>query len=95
MNKAFIFDRSGTLSDNFHGFCQVCGLMLKELGKEPISPDDIRKTFTLPYMKFRNAHVPELTKERQDELFSKHILTIDPSVLYEGAFDVLHTLHKA
>ena len=54
MNKAFIFDWSGTLNDNFHCFYQVCNLIFKELNKEPISEKEIKLNHTLPYMKFWN-----------------------------------------
>lgn len=94
MNKAFIFDRSGTLNDNFHSFCQTVERVFSDLGKEPISADKIRKTFTIPYMKFRNTHIPELTKEVQDELYKKHIHAVDPAKIYAGVFEILHSLHK-
>jgi phosphoglycolate phosphatase-like HAD superfamily hydrolase len=68
-NKAFIFDWSGTLIDSFSLFSRICALMFKELGKAPISDDEIRRTFTLPYMKFWNKHFPDLSKNRQDALF--------------------------
>lgn len=94
MNKAFIFDRSGTLNDNFHSFCQVVERIFSDLGKDPISSDEIRKTFTLPYMKFRNAHLPELSKEEQDKLYKKHIHTVDSAEIYTGVFDVLYRLYE-
>lgn len=93
MNKAFIFDRSGTLNDNFHSFCQVVDRIFLEKGKEPISPDEIRMTFTLPYMKFRNTHIPGYTKAEQDEKYNKHIHSVDPAEIYAGVFDLLHALH--
>ena len=51
MKKTIIFDWSGTLSDNFSSFCQVCDLMFLEFGKPSISQEEIRLNFTLPYMK--------------------------------------------
>ena len=94
MDKAFIFDRSGTLSDNFHSFCQVCTIVFSELGKENISPEEIRSTFTTPYMKFRNMYFPDLTKERQDELYKKYIHQVDDAEIYPGVMEMIHILYE-
>lgn len=93
MDKAFIFDRSGTLNDNFHSFCQVVDNIFTEFDKKQISHDEIRKTFTLPYMKFRNFHIPQITKEKQDELYQKYIHAATPADIYRGVSEMLHTLH--
>jgi len=94
MYKAFIFDRSGTLSDNFHSFCQVCTLLFKEQGKGPISDDEVRATFTLPYMKFWNAHLPDLSIEKQNELYEKYIHQVDEADIYPGVAEMIILLHE-
>jgi phosphoglycolate phosphatase-like HAD superfamily hydrolase len=94
MNKAFVFDWSGTLNDNFHNFCQVCDLIFKDFGKESISQEEIRMTFTLPYMKFWNTHLPHLSKEKQDELYKKYIHQVSESQTYEGVVKTIKFLYE-
>ena len=95
MHKAFIFDWSGTLSDNFHLFCKVCALIFTELGKEPIGPDEIKLKFTLPYMKFYNKYFPDLTKEKQDALFEKYIHTVGEPEIYKNVKETIDYLNKS
>jgi len=94
MNKSIIFDWSGTLSDNFHCFCEVCGLMFKDLGREKISPEEIRLNFTLPYMKFWNHYFPNLSKETQCELYEKYIHKVSEPEICEGVKDLIKKLKE-
>lgn len=93
-NNGFIFDWSGTLSNNFHCFVQVCNSIFIELGKEPIHADEIRSTFTLPYMKFWNLYFPDLTKEKQCELYEKFIHQTDEPELFENVKEILQHLYE-
>ncbi len=95
MGAAYIFDWSGTLSDNFHCFCRVCELMFAELGAEMISEDEIRMTFTTPYMKFWNLYFPKLSKKRQCELYEKFIHQAGNPELYRGVRLAISSLHKS
>lgn len=92
MSKAFIFDWSGTLSNNFDSYCEIVNKIFKECGKGPITPIEIRATFTLPYMKFFNIHIPELTKEKQDVLYRKFLYQAPEASLYDGVSDVIALL---
>ncbi|MDD2786036.1 MAG: HAD family hydrolase [Patescibacteria group bacterium] len=94
MNKAFIFDWSGTLMNNFDVHCEVCDLMFKELGHESISPTEIRRNMTSPYMKFWNKYFPDLTLERQDELYSKYMQQVSPPNIFENVDQVVKALHE-
>ena len=93
VNKACIFDWSGTLSDNFHLFCKVCDLFFVELGKEPISVDEIKKNFTLPYMKFWNRYFPDLTREKQCRLYETYIHQVGEPTLYNNVDEIIYFLH--
>ena len=95
MNKAFIFDWSGTLNDNFHCFCLVCNLMFQELEKQPISEKEIRLNFTLPYMKFWNKYFPDLSKEKQCLLYEKYIHQVDEPKLYKNVDGIINFLHNS
>jgi len=94
MQKAIIFDWSGTLSDSFHLFSKICALMFKELGREPLSDGEIRQNFTLPYMKFWNKYFPDLSKADQDKLFDKYNHQMKRPVLYAGSFEVVKYFHS-
>ena len=81
MNKAVIFDWSGTLSDNFYCFYYVCKNMFIELDKKPINKNEIRLNFTQPYMQFWHKYFPNLDKDKQDKLYEKYIhLAGDPKI---------------
>lgn len=94
MQKAFIFDWSGTLINNFHCFCRVCNIMFRELGKEPITEDEIRLNFTMPYMKFWNKYFPNLSKEKQDGLYEKYIHLVGEPELYKQTDEIIKYLYS-
>ena len=87
-----IFDWSGTLSNSVESFRQVCDLMFVALGRAPISLDEIRQEFTIPYMVFWNKYFPDLTKEAQDKLFRKCIAEVDSPKIYDGVKETLSHL---
>lgn len=93
MNKAFIFDWSGTLSNNFESFYQVCKIMFPKLGKQVISREEIRENFTIPYMNFWNKYFPELSKQKQCLLYEKYIHQVDEPELYPHTEEILSFLY--
>ena len=92
MKKAFIFDWSGTLSNNFHCFASVCSLIFRKLGREPITEKEIRPSFTLPYMKFWNKYFPDLSREEQCRLYEKYIHQVDEPELYDDVKETIEFL---
>lgn len=88
-----IFDWSGTLSDNVSQFCDVCALVFKELGREPLDRDEIRRHFTIPYMTFWNRYFPGLCEEDEKRIYEKHMKTFPHARLYDGVAVVLRELH--
>lgn len=95
MNKGFIFDWSGTLSDSFSSFYEICGLMFSELGGKLPSKEEIQINFAAPYMMFWNKYFPDLTKGKQDQLYKKYVARVNSPSLYNGVQDTLEYLHKA
>lgn len=95
MNKTFIFDWSGTLSDNFHYFVKVCALMFKEYGLSPILEDEIRLNFDTPYMKFWNKYLPNQTQAEHHRLYEKLIHQVGEPTLYPGVEDIVRYLNGA
>jgi phosphoglycolate phosphatase len=92
--RVVIFDWSGTLSDNFHIFAEICESMFVELGRKPIPIDEIRRTFTLPYMKFWNTYFPKLTKEKQDAIYRKYIHKAGKPKIFPGTRKLIDDLHS-
>ena len=90
--KNIIFDWSGTLSDDFTPVYQASMLVFKKLGREPISKEEYRKEFTLPYMVFWNKYFPKLTKEEGDKLYVEAIHQVDEPILYDGVKTELERL---
>ncbi len=94
MNKVFIFDWSGTLMNNFDNFYRVNRRIFEDFGKEPLSVEEVRKNFTIPYMKFWNRYLPELTKEEQDKRYEKYMREEPEPVVYGGAVPVILDLKE-
>lgn len=95
MNKGFIFDWSGTLSNNVTEVYKVCAMMFRELGGEPLTKEEFRLNFTVPYMKFWNKYFPGISKERQDELYKKYIHQVESPKIHDGATETVKYLHEA
>lgn len=68
--------------------------MFTELGKEPISDDEIRMNFTIPYMAFWNKYFPSLSKEKEWELYEKYIHQVGEPELYKNADEIVRLLHE-
>ena len=90
--KNIIFDWSGTLSDDFTPVYQASMLVFKKLGKEPISMEEYRREFTLPYMVFWNKYFPDLIKEEEDRLYVEAIHQVDEPTIYQGVKEELERL---
>ena len=63
--KNIIFDWSGTISDDFTPVYQASTLVFKKLGREPISIEEFKREFALPYMLFWNKYFPKLKEEEE------------------------------
>ena len=68
--------------------------MFVELGKESITPEEIRLNFTLPYMTFWNHYFPDLTKKKQDAMYEKYIHQVGDPELYPHVAETFHFLHE-
>lgn len=90
--KNIIFDWSGTLSDDFTPVYHASMLVFKKLGREPISMEEYRREFILPYMLFWNKYFPELTKEEENKLYIEAIHQVEEPILYDGVKKELERL---
>jgi len=94
MPLAFIFDWSGTLSDNFDNFYQVCQLMFQHFNQPVISRRQVRENVTVPYMRFWHKYLPQLTKRQQDVLYEKFIHQVGNPPLHPHVKAALRYLHR-
>jgi phosphoglycolate phosphatase len=94
MRKAVIFDWSGTLSNNFDSFVKIAAGIWRDLGKEPISASEMRKHFTIPYMRFYNRYFPDLTIKQQEKLYLKHAKEHYHPKLFDGVREALELLRE-
>ena len=82
MKKNIIFDRSGTLLNNFDQFYEITMDVFEKLEGERISKEEYRIKNISPYMKFWNKYFPNLKKEEQDTLFLSSLKTAKEPKLY-------------
>jgi phosphoglycolate phosphatase-like HAD superfamily hydrolase len=92
MPKAFIFDWSGTLSDNFHCFVKVCELIFKDAGLKTLSAAEIRLQFDTPYMKFWGKYFPGQTQMEHHLIYEKYIHQVGDPELYSGVREIIISL---
>ncbi len=93
MIKNIIFDRSGTISNDIGPVVEATNIVFQQLGREPISIDEFKREFTLPYMNFWNKYFPDLTKEKQDKMFLEAIHSVGEPEPFPGMEDLLKKLY--
>jgi len=68
-------------------------MVFKKLGREVISLEEVRRNFTIPYMVFWNKYFPNLSKEKQCEMYEEAIHKVDKAKLYDNVKETLQKLH--
>lgn len=90
--KNVIFDWSGTLSNDFDMAYNAAVLIFKKMNHEPISRDTFKREMRQPYMDFWNDYFPNLTQEKQDEMFKEATSKVKQPTIYPGVKDELERL---
>ncbi len=96
MISTFIFDWSGTLSDDFDMVYRATAGVVADLdGGYSLSEEEYREHFELPYMRFYKNYGLHVTKKQVDDLFFRHIERnrIKPTV-FSASRRVLENLRK-
>ncbi|MBI4360371.1 HAD family hydrolase [Candidatus Micrarchaeota archaeon] len=94
MISTFIFDWSGTLSDDFDMVYRATARIIFDLDHgHVLSEKEYAEHFELPYMNFYRNYGLDCSKEQVDELFLRYVTEhgVFPKPL-PGARDVLRTL---
>jgi len=93
MIKNILLDWSGTLTDNLTTIYRATMYVFEKLGVKPMSFEEYRKKFSLPYMNFWKKHFPDCTKEQISQLFREGLDMSADTGLYSGVKDVLKRLY--
>jgi phosphoglycolate phosphatase-like HAD superfamily hydrolase len=89
-----VFDWSGTLCDNREQFYRVYQRIFEHCGRPKPSEKWLYNNYTSPYMQFWNTHVPELTHEREAELYTRFMAEEPDASPYPGVKAVLTRLRS-
>ena len=93
MIKNILFDWSGTLMDNLTTTYKATMYIFEKLGGKPISFEEYRERFFLPYMNFWKKHFPDCTEKQIAKLFREGLDASGDAGLYPGIKNVLKRLH--
>ncbi|MCX6722662.1 MAG: HAD family hydrolase [Candidatus Staskawiczbacteria bacterium] len=96
MFKNIIFDWSGVVKDSFEAHLWIVNKMFERAGVEKISSEELKKDWVQPYMIFYNKYIPNFTKEEQDKIWTKTMLSKDvpESHEYPGMADLIKKLKE-
>ncbi len=90
-----VFDWSGTLCDNREQFYRVYQHIFQACGRQAPTREWLYLHYESPYMKFWNKHVPELTHEREANLY-EHFMKDEPLAgPYPRALSTLEHFHSS
>lgn len=92
MFKNVIFDWSGVICDDAYAVYQADMDMFKEFGVKPISFEEYRQEWEMPFMNFLHKYIPDLTMEQQSRIFPKAIVKYQQNKLFSGATTTLKKL---
>ncbi len=79
--------------DNLTTIYKATMYVFEKLGVKPMSFQEYRKKFSLPYMNFWKKHFPDSTKEQISKLFREGLNASGNTELYPGVKDVLKRLY--
>jgi len=96
MFKNIIFDWSGVIKDALDAHLWVVNRIIEELGGKAISIEEFKKNWEEPYMNFWRTYYPELTYEKEHEMYSRFILSNEcpESTSCLGIVDVIKKLKQ-
>lgn len=90
--KNFIFDWSGTLSNDFDSVYETTMLVMDKLIKKTITKEEYRREFKLPYMDFWNKYISGLDVEDCDRLYLEEAKKVSDPVIYPNVREIITRL---
>jgi len=79
--RNIIFDWSGTLVDDLPAVLKASNFVLTQSGRAPMSLDEFRAEFQLPFTTFYDRHTPEVPMAQLEEWFHSEFRTSQNSVV--------------
>ena len=89
MYRALILDWSGTLVDDTMPTLMATNAVLGKYDKEPMTWEQFRSSFRLPYSEWYEEHVPGISLEDLEEHFRAAFDVSEESVTLEGTREFL------
>jgi phosphoglycolate phosphatase len=89
MIKNIIFDWSGVVNDNVKTVHKVVNKLFRHFGVKEISFEEFKREWEMPYMKFYNKYLPELTLEEEQKVYDRLIKKVELVKVYPGLPEVL------
>jgi pyrophosphatase PpaX len=96
MKKNIIFDWTGVIKDSVKSHLWIVNKIFKELGGKEISLEELKENWEQPHMNFYNRYIPDLTFEKEEEIYKKAILDKDcpKSKAFPGIIDFIKRLKE-
>ena len=69
--RNILFDWSGTLVDDLPPVLEATNSVLQHFGREPMSRDQFRRSFRLPFSGYYEEHLPGVTLEQLDPIWHR------------------------
>ena len=94
MIKNIIFDWSGTLSEDIIPTYKAVMIVFEKIGLKKISFEKFLEEYELPYMKFYERYIHDMTKEQFSEIYSEAIHSVEEPKAFPGTKKFLEFIHK-
>lgn len=90
MIRNVILDWSGTLADDLAAVLNATNRIFREYGRDPLTREEFRRHFRLPFAGFYADLLPEATLEGLEELYERFFLGLNDRIdLLPGALEFL------
>ena len=93
MIKNILFDWSGTIVDNLTTSYKATMYIFESFGVKPMTIEDYREKFFLPYVDFLRKYVPDCSEERMRQLFKEGYRAVNDTKFYPEVKNTLKRLH--
>ena len=80
MLRNLLLDWSGTLVDDMPPVIGATNFVLEKYGRQPLTRDEFRQKFRLPFTEFYEEHLPDVPLPELDAAFHGHFVTIQDDV---------------
>lgn len=90
MIRNIIFDWSGVINDNVRTTHCAAMAVLEHFGAVGMELDEFKKNWQMPYMKFYNRYLPDLTNDQQRPIYRDAYERCPKPAVYPGMVEFLN-----